>query len=287
MCKLFSSEQKTSTVQRTDVPRNFQNFMNNTLSFANEQLGKPFESYNAPRIADLSQNEQAGIASAGKNAGMYQDVINMAAMNNAAMQVQGGVPTQTDLGNFINPYVDYVLNNSLGRLNEQSDINMTKIGSQAGLSGAFGGLRHGVLEGANLAELLKSSGELSANTYSDAFDKGMGNWFNSQNLRRGTIQDALGIAQGGQNYNTQDINNLMGTGLVGRTRDQGVLDFAFAEFMREQTDPMQKALFSGQVMSSYPTNLFTRSGEQTTTSTPSAFSQIAGIGMARSRTSNG
>lgn len=111
----------------------------------------------------------------------------------------------------------------------------------------------------------------------------MGNFFTSQNLQRGNIGDALNVATAGQNYNTSNINNLMNTGLVGRTRDQGQLDFDYAEFMREQTDPMQKALFSSQVMGSYPTNLFTRKGTEETSQTPSAFSQIAGIGLARSR----
>ena len=280
MGDLFSSKQETKQRQSTQVPLNFSQLMDRTISFANEGLDTPFQAYNAPRIAELSANEQAGIAGAGQNAGMYQGLIDMAMVNNAGMQAQGGVPTAGDLSSFMNPYIDYVLNNSLSRLNEQSDTNMTKIGSMAGMSGAFGGSRHGVLEGANLAELLKSSGELSANTYSDAFDKGMGNWFKSQDLRRGGIQDALNIATQGSAYNRGDINTLMSTGLTGRTRDQSVLDFAFSEFMREQQDPFTKAGFATSIMSSYPTNLFTRDTNTTTTQTPSAFSQIAGLGMA-------
>lgn len=277
---LFESKTKTTGRQSTQVPLNFSQLMDRTISFANQGLDTPFQSYNAPRIAELSANEQAGIAGAGANAGMYQPLIDMAMTNNASMQAQGGVPTAGDLNQFINPYTDYVLNNSLSRLNEQSDFNMTKIGSNAAMSGAFGGSRHGVLEGANLAELLKSSGELSANTYSDAFDKGMGNWFKSQDLRRGGIQDALNIAGQGSAYNRGDTQNLMNTGLVGRTRDQSVLDFAYSEFMREQQDPFTKAGFASSVMSSYPTNLFTRDTSSTTTNTPSPFSQIAGIGLA-------
>lgn len=280
MGSLFSSKSKSSSVSSVKIPSNFQNLMDRTIKFANEGLDTPFTSYEAPRIADLSANEQAGIAGAGANAGMYQDLIDMASMNNAAMQVQGGVPTQGDLNAFMNPYVDYVLGNTLNRLQEQSDINMTKIGSTAGMSGAFGGLRHGVLEGANLSELLKSAQEASANTYSDAFDKGIGNWFRSQDLRRGTISDALNIAQGGQAYNLNDINALMQTGLTERTRNQSVLDFAYSEFLREQGDPYTKANFASSVLSSYPTDLFTRTNVTTQTQTPSPFSQIAGVGLA-------
>lgn len=280
MGNLFDSEEKTSSIQRTQVPGNFQNLMDSTIDFAFQGLDTPFQSYNAPRIAALSGNEQAGIAAAGAQAGMYQPLINMAMVNNADMQAQGGLPSAGDLQGLINPYVDYVLNNSLNRLNEASDRNMTNIGSMAGMAGAFGGSRHGVLEGANLAELLKSSSELSASTYADAYDKGMSNWFQGQNLRRGTIQDALGIVGGGQAYNSNDINNLMNTGLTERTQKQGILDFAFSEFMREQQDPFTKAGFASDVMAKYPTNLFTRTADSTTTSSPSPFSQIAGIGLA-------
>src|SRR3990172_172901 len=107
MGKLFSSNQKSTSVSSTAIPSNFQSLMNRTLDITGQALDQPFQGYEAPRISPLSANEQAGISAAGSGAGMYQDVINMAMMNNAQMQAQGGVPTQADLGNFINPYTDY------------------------------------------------------------------------------------------------------------------------------------------------------------------------------------
>jgi len=279
MGEMFSSKQTSNTTSKTQVPKKFQGVLDTLLKQSTGAAGQPFAPYTDPRIAGLSGNEQQGINAASSQFGMYQPLLDMATQNNMQMQQQGGIPTQTDLGNFINPYTDYVLGNSLNRLNEASDRNMTNIGSMAGMSGAFGGSRHGVLEGANLAELLKSTGELSANTYSNAFDKGMGNWFTSQGLRRGSIQDAMGIAGTGQGYNMGDINSLMSTGLTGRTQEQGQLDFNFAEFLRGQADPYNKAEFLSQIAGNYPRDLFTRTQNTTTTNTPSPISTIAGIGL--------
>jgi len=278
---LFSSKTKTSSTQSTQVPQAFQGFLDTALSRATSAGTEGFNRYEGPRIAELSGNEQAGIAGAGAQAGMYQPVVNMAMQAGTDMLgSNGGAPTQTQLNGFINPYVNYVLGNSLDRLQEQSDTNMTKIGSTAGMSGAFGGLRHGVLEGANLSELLKSARDLSGTTYSDAFDKGMGNWFKSQANQRENIGSVMNTVGQGQRYNTQDIQNLMSTGLTERTRDQAGLDFMFSEFMREDQDDINKASFLSSIAAQYPRDLFTKNTNTTSTTSESPLKTIAGIGLA-------
>jgi hypothetical protein len=280
MSGLFSSKTKSSTTQSTKVPQNFQNFLNMSLDKAASAGSQGFTQYQAPRIAELSANEQAGTQAAAMNAGMYQPLVDMAGQATANNLASNGAPTQPELDQFINPYVNYVLGNSLDRLRETSDTNMTKIGSTAAMSGAFGGLRHGVLEGANLAELLKSARDVSSSTYSDAFDKGMGNWFKSKDLQRGNISDALNVARQGQAYNTQDIQNLMSTGLTGRTRDQALLDFGYSEFMREDQDDINKASFLSTIAAQYPRDLFTKNSTTETTQTDSPIKTLAGIGLA-------
>jgi len=235
-----------------------------------------FNQYTAPRIAELSANEQAGIGAAGSQAGMYQPVVNMA-MQSSQDLMNNATPDATQ---FINPYVNYVLGNSLDRLQEQSDINMTKIGSTAGMSGAFGGLRHGVLEGANLGELLKSARDLSGSTYADAYDKGMNTWFRAQDNQRANISGAIQNVQGAQNYNTGDIQRLMSTGLTERTRNQAGLDFGYSEFMREDQDDLNKASFLSTIAAQYPRDLFTKTNTTETTQSDSPIKTLAGIGLA-------
>ncbi len=280
MSGLFSSKTKSTSTSSTKVPQNFQNFLNMSLDKASAAGSQGFTQYNAPRIAELSANEQAGTQAAAMNAGMYQPLIDAAGQATVNNLASNGAPTQPELDQFINPYVNYVLGNSLNRLQETSDANMTKIGSTAAMSGAFGGLRHGVLEGANLAELLKSARDLSGSTYADAFDKGMGNWFKSKDLQRGNISDALNVARQGQAYNTGDIQNLMSTGLTGRTRDQALLDFGYSEFMREDQDDINKASFLSSIAAQYPRDLFTKTNVTETTQTDSPIKTLAGIGLA-------
>lgn len=281
MSGLFSSKTKSTSTQSTQVPQNYQNFLNMSLSRAATAGDAPFVAYQDPRIAQLSANERMGIQGAASNYGMYQPLVDLASMSSTNLAEKAGrAPTGTELGSFINPYANYVLGNSLDRLQEQSDINMTKIGSQAGMSGAFGGLRHGVLEGANLGELLKSARDLSASTYADAYDKGMGNWWKSQDSQRASIDTLLNTVGSGQRYNLGDVDQLMKTGLTERTRDQGQLDFNFGEFMREQEDPLTKASFMSTIAGNYPRDIFTKTTKTVSTTTDSPLKTIAGIGLA-------
>lgn len=281
MSGLFSSKTKSTSTSSTKVPQNYQNFLNMSLNRAAAAGDAPFVQYQGQRIADLSGNEQMGIQGAASNYGMYQPLVDMASMSSANLAEKAGrAPTGVELGAFINPYTDYVLGNSLDRLQEQSDINMTKIGSQAGMSGAFGGLRHGVLEGANLAELLKSARDLSGTTYADAYDKGMGNWWKSQDSQRASIDTMLNTVGMGQKYNLNDTDQLMKTGLTERTRNQGLLDFNFGEFMREQEDPLTKASFMSSIAAQYPRDIFTKTTKSESTTTDSPIKTLAGIGLA-------
>jgi hypothetical protein len=253
----------------------YTDLLTNVVDKTQAAMNTPFQNFTGEKVAPLTANENQGIASAATNAGKYNPLLTAAGTTAQGQMSQNG-PTSSELSGFMNPYTEYVLNNSLARLSEQSQANNVNIGSMAAMQGAFGGTRHGVLEGANMAEFLKSSGELSNKTYSDAFDKGMTNWNNSQSIKNQGVNNALNTSTSGQTVDANQLNDLMKTGATQRSIPQAQNDFNLAEFLRQQADPMQKAGFGSAAASAFPLAVFPTTGTVSNVNTPSTASQIVG-----------
>ena len=77
-----------------------------------------------------------------------------------------------DVGQFMSPYTQQVIDTSVDNMNVQLDKNLNRLGAQAVDSGAFGGGRHGVAEAELMAQTGRDVGQLSAGMYADAYGDG-------------------------------------------------------------------------------------------------------------------
>ena len=83
---------------------------------------------------------------------------------------------------YLNPYLDEVLNSAVRKIGEQGDIARNRLGTSAFSAGAYGDARHGV-ESDNLTQsLMEAIGDLTATTKAQGFESAMG-WYN-QDLNR-------------------------------------------------------------------------------------------------------
>lgn len=78
-----------------------------------------------------------------------------------------------NVADYMNPYLDQVESYALQNLQSGTQMGLNNIGDQAARSGAFGGSRQGVQEGALMGDAAKRAGELSANVRAQGFDKAM------------------------------------------------------------------------------------------------------------------
>jgi hypothetical protein len=82
----------------------------------------------------------------------------------SASQIQG----------FMSPYIDNVVNTSLGALDRSRQMAVNHIGDQAQAAHAFGGSRHGVAEALTNGEYANQAGLLSAGLYNSGYGQALG-----------------------------------------------------------------------------------------------------------------
>lgn len=66
------------------------------------------------------------------------------------------------MSTYMNPFTDQVIGNTTRRINENLETNLRGIGANAHNVGAFGGSRHGVLEGQAIGDAAEAVGDISA-----------------------------------------------------------------------------------------------------------------------------
>lgn len=276
---IFDSSQTTNSVKKTQVPGNVQQVYDQVLSMGQQAANQPFQPYDLQRIADFSPEEQQALNRLSSQQGMYDPLLQAAALSQMDMVGQGGVPTQSDLDQFMNPYTHNVVDYAVNGLSSQYQTQMRDLGAKSGMMGAFGGTRQGVEE-ANLGSAFQqNAGSLYYGGMKDNFDQAMSNWFNSQNLRQSENINASNLAIGGANYNINNANALSNLGGIKRGVNQANLDFAYQQFEQNQAYPWQQTGNLANVAYNYPRDIFTQTNNSTTTTQPSLGSIIMGGAM--------
>jgi len=92
----------------------------------------------------------------------------MSAVQNAGPQSVQGADIASNLPQFMNPYVQNVINPTLSVLDQQRQQALNQIGDNATRAGAFGGSRQGVQEGVTNAQYGMQGAQLAGQLYNQA-----------------------------------------------------------------------------------------------------------------------
>lgn len=137
----------------------------------------------------------------------------------AAGYQPGTMPGQ-DMSAYMNPYTDQVIDQSMQDLARQRTMAMQGIGDQAAQAGAFGGSRHGVVEGEAHRGFADAAAQMAGGLRHKGYDTASG-------LMQQDMQRALQAGMANQNAGLQGMNlgltgaNMMGQ-LGGQQFDQGM-----------------------------------------------------------------
>lgn len=80
-----------------------------------------------------------------------------------------GAGSLRNINNYINPFYEQVLDRTLGRMNTNFQHQLNQIGDQATAAGAFGGGRHGIVEGQAYGQHNLNVGDVTANIQQQAY----------------------------------------------------------------------------------------------------------------------
>jgi hypothetical protein len=155
------------------------------LASATEISGNMAGPYTGPMVAGFNDDHNAAFDATRAAAGSGLPGIGTA--QDTLSRVQGFNPSQVSANNvgagsflsgnlsgYMNPHIAEVENRALDTLDRSRQQSLNQTADQAMASKAFGGTRHGVMEGVTNAEAARAAGDLSAKLRSDGFNTAAG-----------------------------------------------------------------------------------------------------------------
>ncbi len=191
---------------------------------------RDYAQYDGQRVAELSGNEQAGIAGFGEEYGRYDEDF-----DKARGQLDS-ITSFTDEGErekYMNPYIEGVLQPGARRADRAFGESKAELKRTAGMRGAFGG-RQLVAEGLLEQQHQERMDDMWSKGYGNAFDKATQLHGSEMDRKRAVAGDYGLNAQRQADTNSQALRNMMESGFVDRNVEQSKLDFKYMEHLEER-----------------------------------------------------
>lgn len=241
---LFDGGQASSTTSSTVAPW-AQPYIGSLLERGAALANRPYVSYDQPRIAGFSplqmqaqqaaagmqvspqtqlassfaeQLAQRGTGLGGTYSPLYAPTLYTQAPQlqqyqmGPAQQVGTQDFTGQNVGQYMSPYMQNVVDIQQREAQRQADIAATQRGAQAARSGAFGGSRAGLLEAEAARNLAIQKGDIQAQGQQAAFQNAQ-QQFNAQQQR--DLQAQLANQQAGLTTGAQNLGALLGVQQLG------------------------------------------------------------------------
>lgn len=120
--------------------------------------------------------------------------------------VQGGSYLDMNLGDYMNPYTQSVIQNTTDEMDRARQIQLQQGNSAAAAAGAFGGSRHGVSDSLTNAEYFRNQGNMANAMNAQAYSAATG--LMGDDLARAM---QAGLANQGMDWNVSNLNANLGT----------------------------------------------------------------------------
>jgi hypothetical protein len=240
------------------------------LGQAQNAAASPFNLPTQP-VAGFTPQQQQAFGQYGAMQGMYQPYYNQAA---GLMQQSAAGP---QVGQFMNPYANYVM----GNLAEQQGQQMQQLTGQATqTAGGVGADRIGVAQG----ELARQQNLASGQTLAGIYGSALGAAQQQQQLQQSA---GYGLGQlGGANLQSAlaATGALYGSGAYQQQLNQAQLNAQYQNQLQQQAYPFQTAQYLAGITSGLAGAMGATSNQYGTGTytppPPSVLGQVAGLGMA-------
>jgi hypothetical protein len=207
------------------------------------------QSVNAPNLQNYQMQGPANVQSQGYNAATMQGA--QTGYNPQLQTFQMGPAERVGAQNFsgqsaqdyMNPYMQNVVDVQQAAAQRQSDIDATQRGANAARSGAFGGSRQAVMDAEAARALASQKGSIQATGLQGAYQQAQ-QQFNADQARQQAAQQAnqqAGLTVGQQNLASQQATQNLGAGQIG-------LQTSLANLNNQQQMAVQNQAAQNQAM---------------------------------------
>ena len=272
--------QQTVTQQAT-IPDELKPFVTDVLEKAQAiQERREEEGYvpfSGPRIAEFSPEQTQAFEQIKGLVGTGQQYFDPAARLTASSAF---APTGPQVGQFMNPYIQNVVDIQQREARRAGDIERQRLGAQAVGAGSFGGSRQAILEAEQSRNLQQQLGDIQARGLAAAFEDAQARLQQQRERERlaGAQFASLGQAAPGQAF--RELSALEAIGAQRQQQAQQALDIAQQEYEIARTFPERTLQDYQSIIRGYaaPIPASTVQRSQTTRPAPSFLQQAAGLG---------
>lgn len=295
------------------------------IPYAKEVLGKgsalaqsPYQAYGGERTAQFTPMQQKAFAGANSmqpSAATGQGINLAGQAAGQALNTQYGAPAAYDpyqtgqfgaqAGQYMDPYMQNVVDIQQREAQRTADIAGTQRGAQAVQAGAFGGSRQAIMDAEAARNLATQKGDIQARGLQDAYGRAQTQFNTEQQLGEQSRQYGAELGEQSRQYGAglglqglqtaltgagqlgtmgqqqftqgMDVNKLQaGYGTQQQQQVQNVLSQQYEDFQNQKKFPYQQLEFQSNLLRGTP------SGSTSTmySAAPSATSQVAGLGTA-------
>jgi len=142
---------------------------------------------------------------------------------------------------YMNPYLQAVLDPQMAELRRQNDITNMQANAKLTGAGAYGGGRQAIMNAENNRNLMQEMNKTVGQGYASAYDKGMGQF----NIEQGQAKDL--------------VNMLANAGGQQRGIEQEGITADYNEFLAQRDDPMKKTQYLQSMLQGIPYQTITNS----------------------------
>ena len=261
-----------STVeQKTILPENQQKFIDDLLADTRTVATQPVD-FPDIQVAGLTPLQQAAIQRGMAGVGSFQPLL-QAGSDILGMGVSALMPGAYD--QFMNPFVDQVIDQNLRDIQRQGDLERQRIGGAAIKSGAFGGSRQAIAEQELQRNLADTFARQSAGLRAQAFESAQDRAQKASELFTKAGIATAGLGEAAQAANLRDVQLLSGLGGQEQQQQQAELDALRNTSLQQQFEPYQRLSFMSDIFRGVPSTQTTLTTD--TKPGPSRLTQIGGI----------
>jgi hypothetical protein len=201
---------------------------------------KPYEGFEGTVVPEFDPMTTNTLKWMEDNAGTYQPMYDEAGNTIRDLIARGDVKAG-NVKDYMNPFVDEVVNRSTENMERSGRLATRKIRDQATTARAFGGSRQGIQEGVQQAETSRGVGDLSADLYSKAYDKGTeaqradwGRQFQNIQGQKGLAESQIAAAKAAQLGLSADYFNLLSGGKMKEDKSREKLEETYKKFVEKR-----------------------------------------------------
>ena len=221
-------------------------YVTNMLGKAQAIAEEPYQVYQGPMTAGESGLQSKVFQGLG-NLSFPGNLGQTFSSNTAPSIGVNGAPAGNTSGiasQYMNPYLQSVLQPQLEELRRQSQVNLQPMLGKLTQAGGYGGGRQAIMESEANRNLLQEQNKTVGQGYANAYDKAM-QQFNTEQGQAKTLADMM-AEQGGQQRNIEQ---------------QGI-SADYNEFLAQRDDPMKKTQFLQSLLQGLPINTVTNTQAQ-------------------------